>query len=442
MIRTLLALVLVLPFSANLSAQQGSQWTQFRGISGTATAAPGATPPTKWNASQTAWSVDIPGTGWSSPVYADKHLWITSAVTVEMSAEEMAKRLEGDRLAKIKKIAAGIDFLAICVNTESGEIVHSIKLDSTSEAKPINPMNSYASPTAAIDDNKVVCHFGSYGTWCLDAKSGDKIWHKQYVVKHSVGPGSSPVIVDGKVILVCDGTDKQFIVALDLATGDEAWKTDRPPIRATDGEFRKAYCTPLIVDINGQKQAIIPGAQWIAGYDVTDGSEIWRADHGDGFSVTPMPVYESGLIIFSTGYMKTEFVAVDPTGKGDVTNTHIKWRRKNAPAMPSFVANSGQIYSIQDKGIMSVLNAKTGEELKRYRVGGNFSSSPLLAGGNLYLSSREGKMSIFKCSTDLEEVGVQKFDSSIMATPILIGNDLVVRTEKKLVRIKGSSPKP
>jgi outer membrane protein assembly factor BamB len=429
--------------SVSASAQDSSgEWTQFRGTNGTGVATAAAKPPTKWTNDQLAWSVDIPGTGWSSPVYDGKHLWITSAVTEEMSKEDMAKKLAGDRLAKIKKIAAKVELHAICVDIESGKLVHDIKLGETDDAKPINPMNSYASPTPAIRDGKVICHFGSYGTWCLDSKTGKQIWNKKYVVKHSVGPGSSPIIVKDKVILVCDGTDLQFIVGLDLATGEEAWKTDRPPIGAADGEFRKAYSTPLVITVGEQEQAVIPGAQWIASYEPETGKEIWRVDHGKGFSVTPMAIYESGLVIFSTGYMQPEFVAVDPSGTGDVTTTHVKWRRNNAPTMPSLIGDSGRVYSIHDKGIMRVLDAKTGEELNRDRVGGNFSSSPLLAGGNLYLSSREGKMTIINCSADLKEVGSQDFESSLMATPVLVNNDLVVRTEKKLVRIKGSSPKP
>ena len=413
-----------------------AHWSQFRGIdNGEAIAA--AKPPIKWDATQTAWEVDIPGTGWSSPVYQSKRAWMTSAVTLPMSEEEIAKKLAGDKMAKIKTIAASVDLHAICVDLESGDIVHNIKLATIDDPEPINPLNSYASPTPAIADGKVVCHFGNYGTWCLDEETGKEIWNKQFVVKHSVGPGSSPIVFENKVIIVCDGTDLQYITAVDLKDGSEVWKTDRPAIRSGNGEFRKAYSTPLIIEVDGKKQAVIPGAQWIVSYDPNDGKEIWRVDHGDGFSVTPMPAIENGLVIFSTGYMKPEFMAINPRGTGDVTGTHVEWRAKNAPAMPSFITDGGRIFSISDKGIIYCFDAKTGEELNRGRIGGNFSASPMLAGGNLYLSSREGKMTIVKCSLELETIGTQNVGSSIMASPVLVGNDLVVRTDKKLVRIKG-----
>ncbi len=436
-------MVLLAGFNAVSFAQTApdSQWTQFRGTNGSGIAHDQAQPPIDIDLNkQTAWEVAIPGTGWSSPVYVGNRIWLTTAVTKPATEKEIAAKLAGDRMAKIKTLASSMELKAICVDANDGRIVHSITLTTVNSPEPINPMNSYASPTPAISDGKVICHFGNYGTWCLDAETGNTIWTKQFVVKHSVGPGSSPVIFGDKAIIVCDGTDKQFIVGVDLKSGQQLWKTDRPPIRASDGEFRKAYCTPLLIEVNGQKQAVIPGAQWVAGYDPETGKEIWRADHGDGFSVTPMPVYESGLVVFSTGYSKSELVAVDPTGSGDVTDTNIVWRARNAPNMPSFIARSGQIFSISDKGILMCLDAKTGQVINRQRVGGNYSSSPLLAGGNLYFSSREGTMTVVKCSSDLETVAKNEFASSLMASPILIGDDLLVRTEKKLIRVKNANP--
>ena len=266
-------------------------------------------------------------------------------------------------------------------------------------------------------------------------KTGEPIWERKFVIDHSVGPGSSPVIYDNKVILVCDGMDKQFIAAVELSTGKDVWKTNRPDLRADNGEYKKAYCTPLMIEVAGKTQAVIPGAQWVAGYDPQNGTEIWRADHGDGFSVTPMAIYEAGMIVFSTGYGRTEFVGIDPTGTGDVTRTHLKWRTRNAPTMPSFVARDGSIYAITDKGILNRLDARTGEMQQRKRIGGNFSASPILAAGHLYLASREGVVSVVRCDEEMEVVATNKFGSKILASPAVVENDLIVRTSGKLYRI-------
>lgn len=439
--RFVLALIGFGCFQLEISAQTGpiADWTQFRGTDGTGTAPSSARPPVNIDlATQTVWELDIPGTGWSSPVYENGKIWLTTAITRKATQAEIDKKLAGDRLASIKTFAASVDIRAICIDLESGKLLHNIKLSQINEPKPISPMNSYASPTPAIRNGKVVCHFGNYGTWCLDAETGKKLWEKTLVVDHSVGPGSSPVIFGDQVVIVCDGMDKQYVTGLNLDTGVEVWKTDRPSIKAADPEYRKAYCTPILINANDQPQMVIPGAQWVIAYEPKTGRELWRADHGKGFSVTPMPVYQTGLVIFSTGYVTPEFVAVDPTGSGDVTESHIVWRTRNAPTMPSFIGHDGQLFSIADNGIMTCVDTKTGKVINRRRVGGNFSASTLLAGGNLYLSSREGLMTIIECSSEMKTIATVKLDSSIMASPILIGNDLLVRTENKLVRIKNA----
>jgi outer membrane protein assembly factor BamB len=439
-VASLAVVVFYVAFSLTLVGQTApSQWTQLRGNSGTGIGPVNAQPAIKIDLkSQTVWRTEIAGTGWSSPVYEGDLIWLTTSIATAADPEEIKRKLEGKEFAKMKTLAKSVELRAIAIDRSSGKLVHNRLLHTVVEPEPTHPMNSHASPTAAISKGNVVCHFGSYGTWCLDSDSAETIWQTQYVVDHSVGPGSSPTIVDGKVILVCDGTDKQFIAAVDLRTGEEVWKTNRPPINAQSGEFEKAYSTPLLIKIAGKPQLVIPGAGWIAAYQPDSGKEIWRARHGDGFSVTPMASYESGVIVFSTGYaQQTQLVAVDPTGTGDVTDSHIKWRaRQVAPTMPSLIATDGRVYSLSDKGFLACLDIETGKTLNRIRIGGNFSSSPLLAGGNLYLSDRKGLMTVVKCDEELKRVAKNQFDGSIMASPVLDGDDLLVRTEKALLRIR------
>ncbi len=432
----ILAICLCLLAKTN-SCSANEKWTQFRGTDSSGIASESASPPVQWDLKrQIVWEAEVPGVGWSSPVYDAGRIWLTSAITTPATPEQIEKKKQGVEYARIKTVAASVELRVICLELASGKILHDLMMAKIDDPELINPMNSYASPTAAIANGRVIIHFGNYGTWCLDAASGEPLWKKTFVVDHSVGPGSSPIIFNDKVILVCDGIDQQFVVAVNLETGEEAWRTNRPPMRAPSGEQQKAYCTPTLINVNGRDQAIIPTAQWIVSYDPDSGEELWRADHGNGFSVTPMATFESGLVIFSTGYGRTQFVAVDPTGSGDVTETHIRWRARNAPTMPSFIGSGGRIYAIADDGIMVCLDAKTGEVLERKRIGGNFSASPLLAAGNLYLSSREGTVSVIHCSDGLETVATNKFESPILASPAVVGDDLLIRTEKKLYRIK------
>ena len=424
-------------FAATATADE-SAWPQFLGPKGDSTAMDASTP-TSWSESDYVWQTEIPGSGWSSPVYQDGRIWLTTAITAEATPEQIEKKRDGVQFAQMKTTVGTLELIAICVDLESGKILHNISLAKIEDPGLINPLNSYASPTPAIEDGKVVCHFGNYGTWCLDAKTGSEVWKTEFVVDHSVGAGSSPIIHDGIVIMVCDGIDEQYIAAISLSSGEPIWKTERPEFRLQNGEQQKAYSTPLIAELNGKTQAIIPGAQWIIAYDPASGEEIWRVDHGEGFSVTPMASVENGMVIFSTGYMKPDFVAVDPSGTGDITKTHVKWRAKQAPSMPSLITTDGKVYSVTDKGIMSCIDAESGKVLKKKRINGNYSASPLLAGGNIYLCSREGNVSIIKCDESLEDIGKQKFDAKLMATPAPVGNDLLIRTDKKLYRIGNKS---
>ncbi len=270
----------------------------------------------------------VEGKGWSSPVVDEGLIWLTTAVESE--------RVQRQVRNETKDVASKLTLKALCVDFASGKIIKQVELAVFDDAEPIHALNSYASPTPVIHEGRVYCHFGTYGTWCLNAKSGEVLWKKRLVLDHSVGPGSSPVIVGKHLILVCDGIDDQFVAALHIDTGEEVWRTKRPEIEANSFEMKKAYSTPIVINVEGKDQIAAPGAQWICSYDPQTGREIWRAKHGSGFSTSPSAVYWHGMVVFSTGFMKPELVAVKADGAGDVTETHIAWRAKRgAPNKPS-----------------------------------------------------------------------------------------------------------
>lgn len=414
------------------AATQSEQWSQFRGLDGRSTSA--AKTPTTWTEANYRWKIDLPGRGWSSPVYANDEIWLTAASEVAASEAEVAAKLKGVQFAQIKTAVKSITMFALCVDLNTGQLVTSIELGTEKDPQPNNPMNSYASPTCAIADGKVVCHFGAHGTWCIDAKTKKVLWDRKLVIDHSVGAGSSPIIDGSKVILVCDGMDEQYVAAIDLHSGSNVWKTDRPEIVADSPEFMKAYSTPVVMTIDGIRQAVVPGANWVCGYDVVSGEEIWRAKYGFGYSVTPMAAFTQGNFVISTGYGESKFVAVKP-GKGDVTDS-IQWQARNAPAMSSFVVDNDVIYAVGDRpGTLRALNAKTGEVLKKKRFLPNVSASILNAGSHLYIGSRDGIMKVVKCDPELEEVSKFDFGSPVYATPVVVENDLLVRTKDFMVRI-------
>ncbi len=413
-----------------------ASWPQFRGPDGQGNST-ATDVPIRFGLEQAVrWRTPIEGKGWSSPVVADGKIWLTTALTRAASQEEQERKLGDDPLKDIKEVAGAVELKALCVDFESGAIEHNISLAQVDDPEPINPLNTYASPTPVLDGQRVFCHFGNYGTWCLDARTGSPIWTTRIQVDHSVGPGSSPFVIGKHLVLVCDGIDQQFIVALDKTTGKELWRTARPPIRATNVEFKKAYSTPILVDVQGRQQLVIPGAQWICGYDPATGREIWRIDHGSGFSTSPSAVISGGLVVFSTGYMRPELVAVRPDGHGDVTTSHIIWRvSRGAPAKPSPLAVGNRIYMISDDGILTQLRSEDGSIAWRHRISGNFSASPINVSGKLFFCSHEGVVTVVADDETYQELAKNELESRLMASPAVVGNDLVIRTEQSLLRI-------
>jgi outer membrane protein assembly factor BamB len=209
-------------------------------------------------------------------------------------------------------------------------------------------------------------------------------------------------------------------------------------MEAPDGDHKKAYCTPIaITDKRGREQLICMGSQWIVSHQPETGKEIWRVYHGKGFSVVPRPVHANDIVYFSTGFGKPELWAVRVDGEGDVTDTHVEWTvTQGIPAKPSPLLHDGLIYVMADTGVASCFNASDGEQVWKKRIGGDFSSSPILAGGHIYFGSHDGQVTVVKPGPEGEVVSENQVDGQIMASPAVVGNALVLRTAKAIYRIE------
>jgi outer membrane protein assembly factor BamB len=420
-------------------AMTGGDWPQFRGPEGQGDVGNVALP-LKWSESKgILWKTELPGRGWSSPVIADGKIWLTAAVEIPATAseqEETRKKLASNPSAGDMDAAGSLELLALEVDLETGQVLRTIKLFTIDEPPPIHNLNSYSSPTPVLADGRLLCHFGTFGVASIDVKSGEVLWRKQLAIDHIVGPGSSPVVVDDVVILTCDGADKQFIAALDVKTGDTRWQVDRPPLREENPDMRKSFCTPLVFEHAGRRQAVIPGAQWFISYDPASGEEIWRVDHGSGFSNVPRPVFDGERVYLCTGFGKPQLWAVRADGTGDVSETHVDWRQKQQiPAMSSPVVSNGRIYVISDGGVASCFDTTSGELIWRERMPGKYSASPLLANGRIYFCSQEGRTTVIEDAAEYRELAANQLDGMLMASPAVAGEDLVLRTDSHLYRI-------
>jgi outer membrane protein assembly factor BamB len=435
----LAALTISLPIAVR--AQSAGDWPQFRGPDGQGHAGD-ADLPLHWGEDDgVIWKTPTPGRGWSSPVVGDGKIWLTTAEEFEATEAERAAMLK--QVEHLPTAAEMIAFGSIALSAleydlATGELLRRIELFKVDAPPPIHGLNSYASPTPVLEDGRLFCHFGAFGTACVDTATGEVVWRRVLPMDPVVGPGSSPAVVDGLVIIPCDGADKQYVAALNAATGKPAWQVDRPPIRSTIGDLRKAFSTPLAIDADGRRQVVIPGAQWFVAYDPATGEEIWRVDHGGGYSNVPRPIFDGKQLYVSTGYGGPQLWAVRPDGAGEVTETHVAWRQsKQAPTMPSPVVADGRIYMISDAGVASCLDAETGKAIWLKRVAGQYSASPLYGAGRVYFWNHDGRTTVVAADAEFEVLARNDLDGRIMASPAVVAGTFIVRTDRRLYRLGG-----
>lgn len=415
------------------------EWPQFRGPEGSGHAKAVGVPLT-WSETQNVkWKAAIPGKGHSSPVISDNQIWVTTAVETALTTEEKKERLAKLKNSQGLDVAGPVSLRAICIDRDSGKVLHDIELAKVDEPQPVHSLNSFASPTAVLENDRVYCHFGSYGTFALDAKTAKVLWQStEHQIDHQTGPGSSPVSWGKFLFMNFDGTDKQFVVAIDKETGKTAWATKRSGKMDDRPDMQKAFCTPVLAEGSTGMQVISPGANWVYGYDALSGREIWKASYGQlGFSTVPRPIIGHGMVYVATSYMQSRLLAVKLDGSGDVTESHVAWKHDVAvPQKPSLILVGDEIYFVNDKGVAVCLDAKTKEERWRERMPGQYSASPIHVDGRIYFCSQEGKTTVIAPSRQYKELAANQLEGGFMASPAVAGKALFLRTDTHLYRIE------
>jgi len=426
--------------SVSINSLRGEdEWPQFRGPGGQGHSNAEGLPLTWSESEHIKWKTDIPGEGHSSPVISGNQLWLTTAITRKLTPEEQEQRLSTIKNPQGLEIVGELTLQAIQLNVETGAIEQSIDLFQIEQPEPKHALNSYASPTPVISGDRVFCHFGTYGTAGIDRKTGRVLWKNDALkLEHQNGPGSSPVVWNDRVIIHLDGTDTQSIVALDASTGEVIWQVNRSGEMDSTPELRKAYGTPLIVELNDRPLVISPAANWVYGYDARDGREIWKAFYGKlGFSTVPRPVISGDTVYVATSYMQSRLLAVKFTGEGDVSASHINWMSdKQIPQKPSLIALDGRLYFVSDNGIVRSLKSESGEEVWFERLPGNYSASPLEAEGRVYFFNQDGVCTVLEAGDTFRQVAQNKLDSGFMASPAVSGKALFLRTATSVYRIE------
>ena len=417
---------LVLPLWMISFNAPAADWPQFRGPASAGTAQSPAPLPTDIGPEKhVLWKTELPP-GHSSPAIVGNKIFVTA-----VAEKEQLETIALDR-------ASGKILWRAVAPHKSLEKIHSI--------------GSYAQPSPAADEERVVSMFGSSGLYCYD-HAGKELWHVPMgPFNDEFGAAASPIIADDRVLVAQDHDTDSFLAAFDKRTGKELWRTDR-------GEFSRGYCTPVIWEVDGRKQIVVSGTLRIAGYDWNTGAELWTV-RGLSRVVCITPVVGEGNVLYAAGWsaggepgdsvrlepfadytfqydenkngtvekteignsaaLKTRFaqcdrdkdghitqqeyenfrnlfdksqngvLAIRPGGRGDVTDTHTAWRfDKFAPFCASPLAYQGHVFVIKDGGILTCLNSATGQATKSGRVMGT---------GNYYASPAGGDGKVYLLS--------------------------------------------
>ncbi|MBI4664537.1 MAG: PQQ-binding-like beta-propeller repeat protein [Verrucomicrobia bacterium] len=419
----------------------GEIWPQFRGPTGDGHSDAKGLPWTWSETNRVAWKTPLPGRAWSSPVIWGDQIWLTTATE------------DGTKLS------------AVCVDRGTGKIERNLKLFDVVLPQYVHPFNSYASPTPVIEEGRVYVTFGSPGTACVDTKTGKVIWQRRdFVCNHFRGAGSSPILFGDWLIMNFDGSDHQFVVALDKKTGKTVWRNERSidfkdldsdGKPQAEGDLRKAFSTPHVATIHGKPMLISQGAKAHYGYDPATGKELWRVEERTCHSASSRPVAGLGLVFLATGWSTGQLLAIrpgtdsdvidgnaataTPPGSADATaHLQLVWKTKRSVARkPSLLLIGDLIFMIEDGGVASCLEAKTGNVIWQERVGGNYSASPIYVEGRIYFFSEEGKSTVIEASREFKVLATNQLADGFMASPAVAGKAFFLRTKTHLYRIEG-----
>ncbi|MGB0153891.1 MAG: PQQ-binding-like beta-propeller repeat protein [Verrucomicrobiales bacterium] len=407
-----------------------SDWHQWRGPENNGVS-PTASPPLKWSeSSNLRWKVELEGKGTGTPIVAGDKVFITTAInTGEVDPSLPKPEDQPERVFGIKHPNTSYEMVVLCYDRRSGELLWRDLATRKVPHEGHHKDASFASASPFCDGERLYCWFGSAGLFAYSLE-GKKLWERDLgpaKVGASLGEGSSPVVHDGKLVLVRDHAGQSTIECLDAKTGKTLWKKNR--------DEGNAWATPAIAEHNGTTQIITTATKAVRSYNLENGELIWKAT-GLTNNSTPCPIVdgttEGGPTVYCmTGYQGHALLAIPITGTGDVTD-QIRWEAdRGTPYVPSAVLYDGQLYFTQsNQGILTSLAAKDGTEvIARTRVPdlGDIYASPVAADGRVYFVGRKGTSVVIEAGKEFKVLAANQLDDNFHASPALAGKQLFLR---------------
>jgi outer membrane protein assembly factor BamB len=434
--------VLAVSFAPDLPAEN---WPQWRGPSSHGVSSESGLPAT-WSAEENiAWKASVAGLGASSPIVWGERVFVTSQVgnapvaagdshpLLARDDRSLASRehaIGGERAAVRRR--SGVFLIVEAFRSSDGERLWEYRAEATGPLPENHEKHNLATPTPVTDGERVYAWFGNGQVVALD-RNGTPVWTRHLGLEYGTflnlwGHGSSPVLYNDLLILLVDHQPHAYLLALDKRSGEERWKVDR-------GRGRVSHSTPLIVPGPNGDEMIVNSSERIDAYDPASGKFLWHAG-SERQTPIPTPVFEDGLIYMSRGYRNSDYLAIRPGGRGDVTESHIQWR---GPGAASYVASilyyQGLLYMTNEVGVVTCADAETGERVWRQRLGGVFFASPVAGDDKVYMVSETGETFVLEAGREPHVLARNNVGERLIASPAISNGRLLLRSDTTLFAI-------
>jgi len=421
-------------FSGSSAQEAGDSryWPQWRGPEANGVSRT-ATPPLEWSETKNIrWKVPIPGRGFASPVVWGDQVYVLTAVPVGVTGDAQYAPRGGVTPRGVHR------FMVMALDRASGRTMwERVAREQEPHEAAHNDNGTWASSSAFTDGQHVYAYFESFGLYAYDM-AGTLVWEKDLGdkrMRNEFGEGSTPALHGNTIVVVWDHLhgDGSFIVALDKRTGAERWRVARDEM--------DTWATPLVLEVNGRAQAIVPAMNRIRGYDLETGAVVWE---GEGLTMNPIPspVHEDGLVVLMSGFRGNDLRVVRVAeAKGNIDGTSaVVWSfDRDTPYVPSPVLVDGILYFLKtNSGLLSAFDVRSGTphyQNQRLEAVPNVFASPVAAAGRIYIPGREGTTAVIRTGATFELLAANTLDDDIDASPALVGDTIYLRGHRHLYAI-------
>jgi outer membrane protein assembly factor BamB len=424
----------------SLATLQAEHWPNWRGPS-----ASGVSPerglPDRWSDTENvAWKASIRGLGISSPIVYGDQVFVTSQAGTGVVRSGPRLVQGGNPLeAGERPLGAGpttgdgkVVFLVTAFDRNSGKRRWELELPAEGELAAVHEKHNLASPSPVTDGERVYAWFATGQLAAVDM-TGKLAWTKNLGAAYGPfainwGHGSSPIVHNGQLVLLCYHDKASYLLALDARTGAVRWKSD-----ATPGIT--SYSTPLVVESGKRAEIIVNSSVGVSGHDFATGERLWHFEEANRFPV-PTPFAHDGVVYVSRGYRSSPFMAIRPGGKGTLTEKELVWRAPSgAPYISTPVHHDGLLYMTGDVGVLTVVDAKTGERVYQERIGGVYTASPVVGDGKVYLVSEDGETIVLSTGREPKVIARNRLNARQLASPAISGGRLFIRADDAVYAI-------